>query len=342
MSPVLLIAVDHGARAALEPLAARAPFQMVDFDPVTGAQESYWTALFRSAGARLAVAGTSDSRPGRGIESAARRAAARRSLPMIAIEDYPGNYSHVPDAVTRLLVVESESVRAFHRERLAAACPEIVVCPPARYDVYRERLSWLRAGTLEKWASAGNSPAVLWAGQPETDDAVVTLEQIIPQLKSRRVEFLFKAHPRDAGHGAGVYARLFAQARLDFRDVTSLSVPDALALAPMLVLTQFSSVAIEAGFFGIPSLHVLLANAGGARLRQKKGYDIPPFCLAGAAACVSDVKTLAATFSNALLERPFRERLVTCFDEYFNAREPTLPRLIDSVSALAAGTQNPP
>ena len=338
MSAILLIAVDHGARASLEPLASRDSFQVVDFDPVTGLQESYWTDLFRSAGARLAVAGTSDSKPGRAIESAARRAAARHSVPVIAIEDYPGNYSHVADAITRLLVVESESVLGFHRQRLGTACPEMVVCAPARYDYYRERLSLLRAGTLEKWASAGDSPAVLWAGQPETDDAVVTLGQIIPQLRARRVRLLFKAHPRDAGYGAGVYARLFAQARLDFRDVTSLSVPDALALAPTLVLTQFSSVAIEAGFYGIPSLHVLLANAGGARLRQKKGYDIPPFCLAGASAFVTDAKTLAATFSSAMLEPPFRERLVTCFDEYFNAREPTLPRLIETVSALAART----
>jgi len=288
---------------------------------------------------RALIVGTSDSARGRRVETAARRAAVQLKMPLAAIEDFPGNYFAVPDGDAGLVVVESEFARALNAGKFGARCPPIAIVPPARYDPYRARHSQLRRATATRWkqnAAAGRF--VLWAGQPETADALCTLRALMPVLAEMKLEALFKAHPRDAGYREGVYPPLFAEFAVPYRDITPLPVEDALALAPRLVITQFSSVAIEAGFYGIPSLHVLLANAGGARLAQKKGYAIPPLCLAQGAACVTEETMLSTMLPRALRDEEFRAKLIGCFDDYFRTAEQATPPLLERLTAFASGS----
>jgi hypothetical protein len=318
------------------------PSLLAETGAARAAEESHWLERLADCGAGARACGTSDSAGGRAVEGAARRAAARAGIPAVAIEDFPGNYYDVPGGQVALLVVENEAVADFTRARLGAACPSIRTLSPARYDERRRDAPALRAALGARWQEAGRERLLLWAGQPETRDCLRTLESLLPQARSRAMTVLFKAHPRDPGYRAGVYRELLVHHGTRWQYVTALAVPEALALAPDLVVTQFSSVAVEAGFHGIPSLSVLLADAGGARLLEKKGYAVPPYCTAGAAAFAHDERELSAALALLLDDRAQREKIIRCFDSYFQTGTPALPALVASLRAIRAARQNSP
>ena len=337
LSNALFIAADGGPREALRPVAEHCGSPLLDVQDERAERDEYWAGLFSARHPGLLLVGTSDSAGGRRIEATARRTAAHMGIPIAAIEDFPGNYYDVPDGGIGLLVVESEFSQVLNARKFGELCPPIVVVPPARYDPYRVQLAELRHGTAARWAqSAGADELVLWAGQPETDDAVNTLRAVLPLLRDYGATVLFKAHPRDPGYRLGVYPGLFASAGVRYRDITAYTVTQALELAPRLVITQFSSVAIEAGFFGVPGLHLLFASAGGTRLKQKKGYLVPPLCLAGGAAGVTEEALLATALARALHDEDFRAKLIGCFDEYYGTGELATPRLIETVGRFAS------
>jgi hypothetical protein len=332
--PIVLAAGDEGAQSALRPLTAAMPSFTGCNGDLACATDDYWHALFRSQRARGLVCGVSDSPAGRALEASARRAAARARLPVIVIEDFPGNYYEVPEGPASLLVVESMSVIALARSKFGSACPRTIALSQARYDPLR-RLARLRRAMLCDQATAPSGPvSVLWAGQPETNDCLHTLRVLLPILKARGFELLFKAHPRDAGYKAGAYDSLLEGAGIMHRDVTHLTSEQAVLLAPRLVITQFSSIAIEAGFAGIPSLNVLLPNAGGARLTEKKGYQVPPHCEAGAAGYVMHGDGLAEALCSLIDAPAEREKLIRCFDAYFSTDELMLPHLAAIIENL--------
>lgn len=330
MTTPLVLGVDDGPMQTLEPLAAHWSVALVDSAHPAALEDAHWEQAIKQAGASVMFCGTSDSSRGREIEASARRAAAKAGIPIVAIEDFPGNYRDVESAPTEILVVESELVEQFTRHKLGPRCPAVAVVSPPRYDRYRRESRALRDQVRLRWRTGSNrSPIVLWAGQPETSDSLTTLRALLPAFRSHGVELLFKAHPRDPGYRAGAYAPVLAG--LPWRDVTPLSVSDALALAPQLAVTQFSSVAVEAGFFGIPSLCVLLDKAGGARLMEKKGYSVPPYCRFGATACLTHEHAITTTVSTMLTDDVARDRTLGCFDDYFQNGAACLPKLIETL-----------
>ena len=322
----LLVAVDAGPRETLLPLAKHLGLEITS--------DGDWPQRVRSQQPRLVVVGTSDSARGRAIEGAARRAAGAAAVPIVAIEDFPGNYAYVEGGEAQLVIVESEPAREIHLRRSGLRGPPAEVFPLCRYDPYRARLTQLRQDTGRSWAAA-DAPRVLWAGQPETADSVATLAALAPLLREQRVELLFKAHPRDPGYAEGRYHVLLENAGVPFLDVTAASVHEALSLAPRLVVTQFSSVAIEAGFYGIPALWVLLPGAGLARLQEKKGCGTPPPCAAGAAAAAFSDATLQVEFGRALHDDACRTRLMRCFDAYFEVHTEAAPKTAARLRTLA-------
>ncbi|MEW6690826.1 MAG: hypothetical protein AB1452_17245 [Pseudomonadota bacterium] len=302
---VVLAAGDDGARAALAPL-----------EPA-GAR---FGASLESA--RALVAGTSQSAAGFRMEVQARREAARRVMPVVCIEDFPGNYRDVEGAPTRLLVVEGKFCSALYRERLGAKAPPMAVLPPARYDALRTR--------ARNPGSAGPPWRVLWAGQPETDACLATLRGIAPFLRSSEVELLFRAHPRDAGH-----PRAYEELSLRFTDVTALPLED-LYRAPLdLVVTQFSSIAVEAGFLGVPSVHVLFPEAGAKLLEAQKGYRLPMACEFGAAFHVGSPQSLDV-LEQALHDTPARRAVISRFRELYRADTPQAAKLARHLAGIIA------
>jgi len=223
-----------------------------------------------------------------------------------------------------VLVAESEPSAAHYRQRLGARCPEIWVCPSPRYDAQRRAATRFR----ERYARRDRARrTALWAGQPETGDAIATLRHVLPALANAGVELLFRAHPRDRGYLAGEYRALFAATRVAVTDVTALALEDCLALSPEALLTQFSSVGVEAGFHGIPSVHLLYPDAGGKTLHAKKGYSVPPWCTTGAALLVERVEQQDEVLRRALQDDRARAQTLRAFDDYFSTAAETLPAL---------------
>lgn len=275
--------------------------------------EQHWVDEYARAGTRLLVTSTSNSARGRRIESAARRAAVRKGVPVAAIEDYPGNYWELTDCPTRLLIVESAFSEGIYRSRLATP-PPMAVIAPARYDRWRGRT----ARTVVPQAPY----SVLWAGQPETEASIATLEWLLPQFAGLPAKLLFRAHPRDSALGGSVYRELIASAGVNCLDVSAEPVEATLGRGLHLVVTQFSSVAVDAGFSGVPSLHVLLPHAGGRLLQRLKGYARPAICDAGAAFLATG--GLRDEFLRvALLDSAARERIMVNFRALYAVATPT-------------------
>lgn len=304
-----LTAGDDGPRAALAPLIA------------FGAN---WGEARH--GLPVLVCGTSQSDAGFASEAATRRRAASLGVPIVCIEDFPGNYRDVDGAPTRLLIVEGEFSAKLYRARLASA-PQMAVIPPARYDA-------MRGGTQ---VPAADAPPfrVLWAGQPETASCLATLDAMQAFLHGPDIEFLFRAHPRDSGYAAGAYRALLASLAPRGTDVTSLPLAQLWREPLHLVVTQYSSVAIEAGFLGIPSAHVLLAGAGEALLQSQKGYRVPMPCDAGASFLVNDTRSMGV-LDQALRDAPARQSALDRFAALYEANTPQAARLAASVAGIMA------
>jgi len=311
---IALVAVDDGPRSTLEPLASHLARALPRFEGGAAESEPYWLDAYARAGSRLVVVGTSNSAPGRRIESAARRAATRAGLPVAAIEDYPGNYFEVPDSTTRLLIVESAFSERVYRARPGTP-PPMAIIPPARYDRWR--------GKARKIVVPRAPYTVLWAGQPESNACVATLEWLLPRFAGLPVKLLLRAHPRDPAFGGRVYSELCAHAGIACLDTSTEPVEATLARQPDLVATQFSSVAVDAGFAGVPSLHVLLPHAGGGVLRRMKGYDIPAVCDAGAAFLATGGPR-DDPLSVALLDPQARARVMARFGALYATEAPTV------------------
>lgn len=338
---VLLAAGDDGPRQTLLPLIRTFGAIANDSAEAAWADDAHWLELIRMRKPRGLVCGTSDSPEGRAVEAGARRAAARAGIPVAIVEDFPGNYRAESGCNTDLLLVESPSAAALNRVRLGAACPPLQVLSPARYDPYRLQAATHRATLHQAWA--GNStPSVLWAGQPETIDGLLTLDALRPVLADLRLRLLFKAHPRDAGYAQSAYRDLLNDPALSPVDVTVLPVEATLLQAPRLVITQFSSLAIEAGFCGIPGFNVLLPGAGADRLLEKKSCAVPPHCLEGAALHTHDPAALIGMIQSAVTDETLRTGIARCFDSYFSTGVPTLPAFIEILENLFANREVSP
>jgi hypothetical protein len=295
---VAYVAADDGPRQTLEVLESHIP----------GTR-----AIERDT--ELLICGTSDSATGREVESSARLAASRNGIACVVIEDFPGNYVHVAGATPRLFIADG----ALGAQLALAQDPSVFahVASNMRYDDLRRRTQALRS------LSTGFNNALLWIGQPDTEDSLTTLRRLLPALAARSVRVWLRAHPRDAGYGRGAYADL------DVEDVTALPLEQCLRRRPRLVVTQFSSVAIEAGFWGIPSLNVLFPDAGGRTLAAKKGYSVPPWCEEGAAFLIVGEQDTSKVLDRALGSGDARSAAMQAFDRYFKVHEEGAPALIN-------------
>lgn len=317
---ILLVAVDAGPRQVLCELAETF-FDLLIVNRKVVSLESI----------DILVVGTSGSVEGRAVEGEMRRMAVQASIPLVVIEDYPGNFFSLPDAEPDLLIVEHEFVTALHRRALGAACPPIQVYGNPRYDSFRARHREMARQIQRVWEADSYTPSILWAGQPETEDALATLSRILPDIRQFQVRLLLKAHPRDRGYGEGAYQELFQKFEVPFLDVTSLSLESCcLQHAPLAVLTQFSSLATEAGFYLIPSAHILYGDVGGQRLLHDKSYQSPPWCECGASVLIDDESRQYEQLHSLLNDKKHRDDLCTGFFRYWGT-EQTAQRVASSV-----------
>ncbi len=323
----IFIGVDAGPCETLEPIA-----QCWGATLETGFSDSteFWIARLERVGAALVVTGTSDSANGRAIEASARIAARYSGLPLAVIEDYPGNYAVVDGGEPDLLLVESDMAIKHASSRLGGRCPRVMAISPARFDAMRMNSALARQATRARWLvhRASSEPAaLLWIGQPETEDALATLVSLLPMLQIGGWRLLFRAHPRDTGYAAGAYEVIAQALGSRFNDVTSYSGTEIFALAPRLALTQFSSMVVAAGFHGIPSLCILFPGAGLDRLHTKYGYWAPLACATGAIGFCADPAQISAQLRQIVEDEQVRDDLLARFDVYFQ---------VDAITAAAS------
>lgn len=314
------VAFDGGARDVLQAVSETVDLEAVSALSRVSFRNSCDELLSQDRWRGLLIA-TSTSIEGRQAEQILCVLAYARRLKLATVEDYPGNFQPVPGAKTNLLIVESMDAKVHAIERWGSECLEIAIIPPIRYDKYRRRINEMRllSECGRQKIRSDTTGAVLWIGQPETEDCFRTLEAMLPTINALHLTLLFKAHPRDRGYVTGAYSPLFQKIYLPVRDVTNLPLDEIVPMGLDLVLTQYSSMAIDAGFWGVPSLNVLLPDLGGKRLKETKGYSIPLHCAAGGAYVVTDAKSLRAIFTEAMSDVDSRRRIIKGFDEYFCA-----------------------
>lgn len=330
---IALVAVDGGARAAIRPLAAYAGFDSIKIS--ASDEKELYEALFSGHYHGLVI-GTSDSSKGRGIEAHILRLANSVELPVFAIEDYPGNYHPADGSRADVVIVEGELARKLVLDKQPVHSPDIWVCTPVRYDSLRQRSQELRENVGKRWLVDGER-WVLWAGQPETGDSFETMKRFLPVLSNvQGVKLLFKAHPRDAGYLAGAYHDLLGSSGVDFLDVTTDTLEACMEFAPRIVLTQFSSVGVEAGFYGIPAVNILYPDVGGKRLAGKKGYNIPPWAQEGGAFVITTLAGQEMMLDRAINDEEGRSSAIEKFDSYFSASEFVGPQLSERIRQYCA------
>jgi hypothetical protein len=289
--------------------------------------------FLRSHDVRAIVCGTSDDVDGVNVESSLAAAAAVARVPVAVVEDFPGNFHRAPASRLDALCVETEDTAALHAARGVPA-PQVHVTGNPRYDALRMVQAPSRRANMRQALGVADEPLALWIGQPDADDSFATLEVVLPALHAAGTGLLFRAHPRDAGYAAGRYGALLAGAGLPVRDVTTEPDLTSLCCAADLVVTQFSSVAVEAGFLGTPALFVLLPAHGGAYIRKRKGYAIPPWCKENCAFLLDDAKMAAVVVDGAMHDSEAREAVRVNFARRYATRPPAASTVAGIITAF--------
>ncbi len=333
---ILLISVHLGPYLSLAPLEREFPADTVlyvvegpsreacrsvgrehwDWQRISEASENLGQFLLDQK-VRAIIVGTSDVLHQRNIEEDSMKAACRRGIPVFAIEDFPGNYRHQSGYRLDGLFVEDELLRPVHMSRGVDA--ERIHClGNPRYDALRSVDRNVFRAKVRAHLGIGDERVVLWAGQPDEAHSYQALERIVPDLP-QGIVLLFKAHPRDRLYREGVYGRLLSGIA-SVRDVTSDTDTIGLCCAADLVITQFSSVAVEAGYLGTPALYVLFDDLGRAYLQRQKGYDLVPWVVRGCAFLLDSTSPAARTIETALFDEGAREKVARNFGECYGSR----------------------
>jgi hypothetical protein len=280
-------AADERRRRGLPFLAPRGPLR----------------ALLARGGYSALVRGISKTPESANLETRLAREAARRGLPVFAVEDYPGQLTKdqpAPDA----LFVESEDACGLHRRRGIKS--DVRVTGNPRYAAVPAPLSVARRARVRARLGLGKGPVVFWAGQPDAYGSSQTLEALVPHLRRLGASLVYRAHP---------YTPLDKPALegLDAVDATGAANPVELAAACDLVATQFSTLAVEAAYAGVPSLFILLPGLGRARHRRSTGVENPPWCRDGLAFLARGRAQIGPALDRALLDARARGRAIAGF-----------------------------
>lgn len=324
---VVLVACDNGPKQSLLPIAGALSSEVLTCDETEWELPEKWKQYFDGHTTKLLLCGTSESRHGAAVELSARIAAIKFEVPTVVIEDFPGNYHYHEMAPATLLIVENELSEQRYRKRYGDTL-RMKQISPARYDYLRG----LRPLHKDQYEATFR---ILWAGQPETDSCLSTLHFLRPFFVNNNVHLYFCAHPRDSGYAEKRYYPYLTSAGVAFTDVTGMSYDMLSKLGFNLVITHFSSLAIQFGFLGVPIVNVLLPNAGGKDLLELKGYMLTDTCAKGAAFCVESENDMDV-LQKALHSPEERRKVVRAFDSFYDVAKLQTPLLLAEIESTIA------
>jgi len=307
-----LFGFDEGPRSVMKNLSQRKEMELIN--DLEFSKNEFDTI----------VVGTSGSKKGIESESIICQRASEFSLNLVIIEDYPGNYRQHKKYLPDLLIVEHQYCKDLYLKSFASECPRIIVVPNPRYDEPRALSSKIVRQLRSKWSHDDLCKSVIWAGQPETDIAKITLSAVFPLLKQLNIRLLFKAHPKDEGYERNAYKDIANSFGELWTDITNHNLLECICkYTPSVLLTQYSSVAIEVGFYGIPSVNILLSDAGGKLIKLDKGYTIPPWCISNAAVVIENISDLDGLLTPLLFNNNLRQTIISNFMMWFGDQPTT-------------------
>ncbi len=329
-----MVGVDAGPEQALASLHPEVVVP-IELTNCNCQYPEYWTQLARSSQVDAVVLGTSTSERGIKIELACLRAACDLKLPVIVIEDMPGNYQPDQYLVPDLIVVESALVGNYVRQRAYGLYPAPIISGASvRYDSLR-----LQAKQGRRLTFKNSSHRLVWLGQPETQANLISLERLLPHLSRMGLELLFRAHPRDDGYHRGRYRQLFSSPGNKVLDVSGFDIAAIFSYQPGLVLTHFSSMAIECAFLGTPCCNVLFPEGGGKIYTEMTGLERPFLCEVGGSGTISDVDAIEFELEQLLFNESVRKEQMARFDEYFDIATLQHPGVVNAIERVVLAKQ---
>ena len=296
--------------------------------------------FLRAHGVEAIISGTSDGvTPDENIEVKAQVAGTEMNIPVFVVEDFPGNFPGSRDDIRVTgLFVETQGVDSIYRDR-RSLIEKIYCLGNPRYDDSK------RVGSAERDIRRAemrrvlglSQKAVLWAGQPDGVNSFETLSRLVLTLDAMGLTLLFKAHPRDPLYAQGAYMKLLSRINA-WLDVTSVRDIAGLCCASDLVMTQFSSVGVEAGYFGTPSLFVLFPDLGQRYLQQQKGYAIVPWASLGCAFLLDTPDLAQDVLETAVYDEAARAQVQAKFSSLFRAKPASAPLVASTIHGVLRGT----
>lgn len=270
--------------------------------------------LFRDRQVRGIVRSSSEGVAGPNIEHLVSKAALDHGIPVFVIEDFPGNYIQMRGERLDGLFVEGTYGFDLHSSR--GINPSII------HNIGNPRYEFLKLidvialkNRTKKDLLLNEGPVVLWLGQPDRE-SYLTLQRILNNTFAP-FTLLFKAHPRDQFYLDGIYEQLWKNTNIKVIDVSSFVEPISLYCSCDLVITQFSSAAVEASHLGIPALFVLFEDLGRKYLMEHKGYDVLPWCYEDAAFLIENTEDISEMITCALYDNLSRRRITENFRNTF-------------------------
>lgn len=322
-----LFSFDHGPRAVMSVLSNNADYNFINI----GEDIKNYIGI---------VVSTSGSDKGVELEHQVRVEAKALNIPLIVIEDFPGNYQEKNNDIPDLIIVEHDDCRKLMANYVDISNRYIKIIPNPRYDTYR---TFYRQNKHKFVLQKINNPAyssVLWIGQPETNEAIDTLNIIAPVLIDLNLTLLFKAHPRDTGYKKNNYRYLVDLYGDLLIDVTNFRLDECVNMyEPGCVLTHYSSLAIDAGFHGVPAINVLISASLKERLFDEKGYRVPPWADKGGAMMVSNQEDLYSAVKMLVSDGDVRTEVNENFIKWFG-QEPSTEKVVKSINDLCSKSIN--
>jgi len=319
------VAGDLGPSQLIDFFVANTSCKKILFNPSEIESVEFWTHYLKNNNAMGLICGTSQSIIGFKWESTLRKAANTLGLTVICMEDFPGNYNEIGTAKTDILIIEDEfSLRLYHYK--LKEIPKSILCPSLRYDV-------LRCDVIEKPIFNSERLKVLWIGQPEFEFNIKSLLHIIAEIKNLSITLLFRAHPSDVEYKNGLYIKFFEDNNLTWQDVTLEKIDSNLFNNVSLLITQFSSVSILAGFYGVPSLHLLFKDVGEKLLLERTGSADLMQVFYNAAFYMKDHRKMNYLHS-CIFDSAQREIILSNFAKLYKINQKQMPNLIYQIEKM--------
>ena len=295
--------------------------------------------LLAKVRARAVICSTSEEPRADCLEVRVMRAAIEADLPVFLIEDFPGNAVWSEAASCRAVFVESLDSPSATRLK-DSECRVLKLGNP-RYDRLRhvdreaERVSVRR-----QFKIGTGDPVLLWAGQPRGRESLETFENVLKAalLFPKSPKILFRAHPRDKSFASGLYRDVLSAHTETVVDATAFGNPIGLCCAADVIVTQFSSMAVEGAHVGTVPVFVLLPGHGKPYMGELKGYDSPIWCRAGGAVQVNAQSELTNALHSALFNLDARRTILSKFADEFIS-EAAAPRIMREILRLLSDTK---